>query len=307
MIVQPQSPPQRKPDLRSFLSTQWQHLADMSLSTLAWLSLPTLITFWFNPFLPVLAYALQLWAGQSWQWQARWGSIRMWARQGGWFVGTLVAFGVLADAHVWFFPALVALVQLAWHDHFPGELGLLPFPWQGNNLFARITLLLPLSPALALLYERIDPRTQVDPPRMLRPIDLVKPKTNTPPAQPSAPPQAEEDQDRAAKAEASTPPSAASKRPRTAQTKPHSSSAQEPRDLEQLTIDSFLAPDQGKADAQKPKAERTPQPSRAQPSRAAQRKKMPGREQVQAAPTEPATSTPKAKPEDPINWDDVAE
>lgn len=299
MIVQPQSPPQPKLNLRTWLSTEWQHLADLSIQTLALLAVPTLIGFWFNPLLPILAYALQLWAGQSWRWPARWGSVRTWARQGGWFVGPLFLIALLADAHIWFFPSLVALAQTLWRDHLPGELGLLPYPWQYNNLFARLTLLLPLAPILALLYERIDPRTQVDPPRMLRPIDLVKPEASTPPAQPSAPPEPGKDQNAATSTQASTSPSSpAKKRPKTAaQTKQNATPAEE---AEQLTIDSFLAPDQGQP------AQPTDKSTGTKPAGAAHKKKQ-GRNQTPAAPTKPITETPPAKQSSPINWDDVAE
>lgn len=329
MIVQPQSPPQPKGKLRAWLSAEWQHLGDMTPATFAKLFLPTLIVFWFNPLVPVLAYALQLWAGRSWQWPARWGSVRMWARQGGWFVGILATFGILADAHIWFFPALVALVQTVWRDHLPGELGLLPYPLQYNNLLARLMLLLPLTPTLALLYEQIDPRTQVDPPRQLLPRDLAKPQPATPPEKPTSPPapspgpaaHSSEADPNAAQPQsgAAPPPSPAKKKRRDPAQATQPGTEPKPQELEQLTIDSILIPDQDQTDTQptgtqKEKAERTRQTTErtsAQTTGTAQRKKQQSqrRNPPQARPpTEPVTEEPSsAKPPEAINWDDVAE
>jgi len=317
MIMQPQSPP--KPTLRSWLTTEWDHLVDLPTPTLVQLGVFSIILIWFNPLLPFAGYGLQLWAAQSWQWPSRWASIRAAARQGGWFVAWLCILAVLADAHIWFFPTLANLAQTLWHAvHLPGDLGIVPFK---NDLVARCVLLLPLAPVAARLYERINPRTQIDPRRRLLPADLVKP-TGAPPAQQQSPPPPaalssapeevkKQDQTTTASSAQESKPAAPEeqkkRQPRSTQTTrqkpPHEPEA------EQLTIDSFLAtsPDQAQQDQQPPKTSGT---------RSTGSSKTPGARKKKQAATPTNTSTTEETPSPPpatqkqpevINWDDVAE
>ena len=154
---QPHTP--SPPKNRSRFKDEWNHWVDMPLPRFCLLVLPTLIFVLINPLLPLVAYALYLWAGASWTWRDRWASVWLWAKQGSVFVTFLIGIAWLAAAHLWFFPDVVAVLQTLWHTYVPGELSLSPF--DGHALLARSVLLLPLAPALSLFYEWIDPRTQM--------------------------------------------------------------------------------------------------------------------------------------------------
>jgi len=156
----------------------------MPLRTLTLMALPSILLFVLSPPLPFLAYLLQLWARSSWAWQDRWASVWTWAKQGGEVMTLLLLCAGLDIEHVWFFPTLVTAAQGYWHAHLPGELALLPL--DEHTLIARMLLLAPLAPALALFYEYLDPRTRVHLKRVLTPTDLITPATK--PAQPNAAP-----------------------------------------------------------------------------------------------------------------------
>ena len=185
MMVPPGQRQQSLPPLRpahpikakALLAKEWRHLVDMSPLTLMLALLPSLVIFYINPLLPLTAYLLQLWASSSWSWRDRWASIGALARQGGWFVALVLVYTVLSSAHVWIFPALTESLQAFWRTHLPGDLSLSP-PGVGS-LLVRVLLLLPLAPALALLYEHLNPRTSGQLSRVLTPADLME-ITSTP-------------------------------------------------------------------------------------------------------------------------------
>ena len=118
-----------------------------------------------SPPLPFVAYALWLWASSSWAWRDRWASIWALAWRGGAFVAVVLLVAALSSAHIWIFPQLTATLQAFWCAHLPGELSLTPI--FDPLLLARMLLLLPLAPALALYFEKIDPRTRVQQQRIL--------------------------------------------------------------------------------------------------------------------------------------------
>jgi hypothetical protein len=229
------------------------------------LVLPTCFLLVVSPLLPFLAYTLWLWAAYSWEWRDRWTSIRAWAKQGGAFVILVLVFAILSSAQVWILPSLAGVLQSVWHAYLGGDLSLSPIDLDG--FVARTLLLLPLAPALALLYERIDPRTHVQLQRILTPADLIEPATpkatEEPPAMRSAKPPP--------KAKAARPP-----RKRTRKREP----------AQQVTIDSFLAQ---KPVQQFPSASPSHQETSQQP--------------VTLTPTSEVELPPAVKP---INWDDVA-
>ena len=187
MMQQPRSPsPPSSPAEKSWLTTEWDHLDTLSPSTMGLLLVPTLLLGLVNPLLPPVAYAMQRWAGSSWAWHDRWASVRTWAKQGAWIVASLLFIAWLAAVHFLFFPALVMGVQNAWHTaHLPDTLSLALTPLNRYALVTRILLSLPLAPALSLYYERIDPRTQMQPQRVLTPADLAA-LTQPPPVAPPA-------------------------------------------------------------------------------------------------------------------------
>lgn len=219
------------------------------------------------PLLLLAACVLWWWAAHSWDWRDRWTSVRSWAKQGGVFVALVLAFAFLSNAHIWVLPQLTATLQAFWHAHLGGDLSLSPTDLDG--LVARAFLLLPLAPALALLYEWIDPRTQVRLQRILTPADLVEP-TPAPQTEPAAPPPARKKASPPPKAKAAMPPRTRTRKREQAQ---------------QITIESFLASDPAQATPPSPSHQATPQPATPSPP-------------PQASPAPPAT--------DPINWDDVA-
>ncbi len=264
-------PPRPAPPLtlKARLRDEYRHWDEMPVLRLCLLLLPTSLLLAISPLLPLVAYALWLWASHSWDWRDRWVSIWAWAKQGSAIVALVLVFTVLSSTQVWVLPQLTAALQAFWHAHLGGDLSLSPTDLDG--FVARTLLLLPLAPALALLYERIDPRTRVQLQRVLTPADLAEPAIASPPGTPRAappPPRTKAQAAPASKAKAARPPRKRKREP-----------------TQQITIDSFLA--------QEPTQAASPSPSR----QAAE----------QPVPPSPA---PEAPPQPPnartINWDDVA-
>ena len=284
MMQQPRPPsPPSSPAEKSWFITEWDHLDTLSPSTMGLLLVPTLVLGLLNPLLPPVAYVMQRWAGSSWTWHDRWASVRTWAKQGAWLIATLLFIAWLAAVHFLFFPALVMGVQNAWHAaHLPDTLSLALTPLNRYALVTRILLSLPLAPALSLYYERIDPRTQMQPQRVLTPADLAaltQPPQVTPPASPHT---ATQDQ-------TTTPPKPKRRKPSAKKQHPPTTATT----TEQMTIDSMLVPDQ----AQKPT------PSASPPGK---------KDRVSTTHTSTGsitTHTTDQKPpdDDDIDWDDVAE
>ncbi|MHB8599223.1 MAG: hypothetical protein ACYDER_20730 [Ktedonobacteraceae bacterium] len=225
---QPSRPPP-VPERRTWLAHEWHHWMSMPPLTVALLFAPGALLFYIAPLLPIAAYALWMWASHSWAWRDRWTSVWIWARQGGWLVAFLLVVTVLDVAHAWLVPAFIATAQAFWRSHLPGDLSLSPLDL--HALIARTLLLLPLAPALALCAEWLDPRTRVQPRRILTPADLVKPtprETAAPSSStvPGVPP---------TRATASPPPQAPKPRqPKQRRKRPP---------LQQTTIESVLAAD----------------------------------------------------------------
>ena len=284
MMQQPRTPsPPSSSSVKSWLTTEWDHLDTMPLATMGLLFVPSLLLCLVNPLLPVAAYILQHWARASWTWRDRWARIPIWATQGTVMVILLVLLACLASAHIVFVSALVAGLQTAWLTaHLPGTLSLSLL--DGHALVARSLLSLPLAPALSLYYERIDPRTSMHLQRVLTPADLAA-LTQPPPVAPPASPHT------ATQEQTTTPPKP--KRRKTSSTKKqHPPTPATP--TEQRTIDSVLVPDQ----AQKPTPSASPQGTR---------------DRVRTTHTSTGTLTthttdqkPSDDPDD-IDWDDVAE
>jgi hypothetical protein len=181
-------PPPAPLTLKGRLIREYRHWEEMPGPRLCVLLLPSILLLVIAPPLPLAAFALWLWAAHAWDWRDRWTSMRAWAKQGGAVVALVLIFAGLSSAQVWVLPQLTATLQVFWHAHLGGDLSLSPTDLDG--LVARAFLLLPLAPALALLYEWIDPRTQVRLQRILTPADLVEPTPapQTEPAEAAAPP-----------------------------------------------------------------------------------------------------------------------
>ena len=277
---QPQPPPLPQPvpplTFKARLMREAWHWSNLSWRRFVGLLLPTCVLVFLDPPLPVVAYALWLWASSSWNWRDHWSSVGALARRGGVFVGVVLLVAVLSSAQVWIFPDLVGALQAFWSAHLPGELSLIPL--FKTSLLARILLLLPLAPALTLYFERVDPRTRVQEQRILTARDMqpkpAKAKPDTPPA-PQEP----------AKAAQPKPKSSAKAAPREP-AKQHSERPAQP--AEQITIEGYLALNTDQANA-KP----------APPPRQATTKQK-------ATPDE--TPAPMADPfKKHIDWNDVAE
>ncbi len=223
---QPAFPPPHERNI--WLAREWRHWKHLPLLTFALLLLLSTLLVVIAPLLPCAAYALWLWAAYSWEWRDRWTSIRVWAKKGSWLVTLLMAVAVLGVAHVWLVPEIIADVQAVWQAHLPGTLSLSPLAL--DALVARTLLLLPLAPALALCYERLDPRTCVRPRRILTPADLVAPTPRKTP-DPASPP--------AQKARATASPAPPAPTSKTRSAKPRSTRPP----LQQTTIESVLAAD----------------------------------------------------------------
>ena len=85
LMVKP--PPVRS--VTSLLKREWLHLEDMSITTVLLVAVPSLMIFFYNPLLPLVAYPLQLWAASSSTWRDRWASMRVWRRQSIWWLAFL--------------------------------------------------------------------------------------------------------------------------------------------------------------------------------------------------------------------------
>lgn len=271
---QPQPPPLPQPapplTLKARIVREYRHWADLPAARFGLLVLPICLLVFISPLLPFVAYALWLWASSSWAWRDRWASIGALARRGGAFVALVLLVAVLSSAQVWMFPQLTATLQAFWHTHLPGELSLTPL--LEPSLAARTLLLLPLAPALALYFERVDPRTRVQQQRILTARDLApkKPKAK-PDASPSAQKAAPQEPTARAKPDAPREPA-----------KQHSES---PPPAEQITIDSYLASNADQAQARPAPPSRPPAKERQEPA--------------------PKAETPAPSPQ--IDWNDVAE
>ena len=223
------------------------------------LILPTLLVGLVNPLLPLVAYGMQRWAGASWTWRDRWASVWTWAKQGAWLVAILLLIAWLAAVHFLFFPALVAVLQNAWHTaHLPDDLSLSLTPMNRYALVTRILLFLPLAPALSLYYERVDSRTPMHLQRVLTTADLASP----PPSPPVAPPasttttahnDASTPDQATTPTQTNVPPTTTAQpvRSKTAPTKPQQKD-KKTKIIEQMTIDSVLAPQQEASSASTP-------------------------------------------------------
>jgi hypothetical protein len=234
------------------------------LAPFIWMSILALISLCVNPLLPFIAYALQLWAS-TWNWRDRWASVRAMATPGIVFVCCLVVLALLDQAHVWIVPPTISNVQSAWQAHLLGDLSLSPLDL--HSLVARLILLLPLAPGLALLYEVIAPRTQTQPRRILLLDDLVPPIAALPTAADQAP-------------EPTPEPIAPEPAPLTPKKQPSRRKRSGTQPDAQMTIDSFLAPETAAATTQKST-------------------------ETKAMKQPPQHSTPQ--PETPIDWDNVLE
>ena len=234
MMHQPRTPsPPSSPPEKSWLTPEWNHLDTMPLPTMGLLFVPSLLLGLLNPLLPIAAYAMQRWAGSSWTWRDRWASIQAWAKQGTVLVAILVLLAWVASAHMGVVWALIAGLQTAWLTaHLPGILSLSPL--DGHALGARSLLSLPLAPALSLYYERIDPRTQLHPQRVLTPADLAALTHPQPVAPPASTQTATQDQ-------ATPPPKPKRRKTSSTKTKQHPQAIATP--TEQMTIESVLVPD----------------------------------------------------------------
>jgi hypothetical protein len=238
-----------------------------------------------NLLLPFVAYALQLWAS-TWKWRDRWASLRALAPPGIVLVCCLVVLALLDHAHFWIVPTFVSSGQSFWQAYLPGDLSLSPLDL--HALVARLVLLLPLAPGLALLYEYVAPRTRTQPRRILLQADLVvtpiAPPAATPsPGQPTTP--------TSEPSVAPTPPTAQPAPPPTQKQPPLHRKKQQPGaqsvagTVEQITIDSFLTPDVKASPAsQKPTETKTAK-----------------------QPSQHSTPPPPKPPDEPIDWDNVLE
>ena len=269
---QPPTPPQPAPSptLKQRLARESRHWADLPPQRFAGLVLPICVLVFLCPPLPVVAYALWLWASSSWAWRDRWSSIWALARRGGACVALVFLVAALSSAQVWIFPDVTAALQAIWRAHLPGELSLTPL--LEPSLAARTLLLLPLAPALALYFERVDPRTRVKPQRILTPRDLEPKKPRAKPATAPQEPAARVKPEPTAQAAAAQQPKKPSESP--------------PPPPEQITIDSYLASGKDQAPAK-------PTPPTRQPANKKQKA-------AKAAPPPPA-------PTKQIDWNDVAE
>ena len=182
-MIHPPSHVTQPSSLRTWLKHEWKHFTEMKPLPLCFLVLCNLLLLLLNPFVPPVAHLLQRWAASPWDWRDRWTSVWIWAKQGIGFIAILFGVVALGKAQLWFFPELITTMQALWQAHLPGNLSLSPL--DGHTLIARVLLLLPLAPLLALLDEWIDPRTRVHLQRVLTPADLVEPSQSADPPPPS--------------------------------------------------------------------------------------------------------------------------
>lgn len=266
-----QSRPLRPAPPRTFkarLAGEYRHWNDMTTLTFVLLLLPSVLLLYVDPLLPIAAYALWLWVSSSWAWRDRWASIWALARRGGMFVGLVLICAALSSAQVWIFPDVTAALRAFWRAYLPGDLSLSPL--DGPSLVARTLLLLPLAPLLACYYERVDPRTRVQPQRILTARD-IEPKKPTVKQDAAS-------QEPTARAKPKSTAKAAPREP----AKQHSESPPPPA---QITIEGYLASD------------KDPVPARPAPS---------PRQKQKAAQAETPAPTPDPFKKH-IDWNDVAE
>jgi hypothetical protein len=184
-LIQPPPHVSQPSALRTWLKHEWKHFTEMERLPLCFLVFCNILSLLLNPLVPSLAYLLQRWAASPWDWRDRWTSVWIWAKQGRRFIAILFGIVLLGKVRLWFFPELIVMMQALWQAHLPGNLSLSPL--DGHTLMARVLLLLPLAPLLALLDEWIDPRTCVRLQRVLTPADLVEPSQSAdPPPSPNA-------------------------------------------------------------------------------------------------------------------------
>ncbi len=273
--------PARPLTLKARLIREAWHWADLSWLRFALLALPIGVFVFITPLLPITAYALWVWAGSSWAWRDRWASIWALARRGGVFVALVLLIAALSSAQVWIFPQLTATLQNAWSAHLPGELSLSPFGGR-FSIIARTLLLLPLAPALALYFEKVNPRTRVQHQRILTERDLAPKK---PKIKQDAPPTAQEAAPQEPTPRSKPKPKAKQAAPREP-AKQHSESP--PTPPEQITIEGFLASDKDQA-----------------PARPAPPPHPPAKKQTAETAETPAPTPDPFKKH--IDWSDVAE
>ncbi len=192
-------------------------------------------------------------------------------------------------AQLWFFPEVISTMQTLWQAHLPGNLSLSPL--DGHTLIARVLLLLPVAPLLALLDEWIDPRTRVHLQRVLTPADLREPSQSADPPPPSnastsnpTPPSVAPPADTQ---EAPVRPPQKTKRFTTRQTRTPQPS-QVSSDTGHVIIESVLAPDQTQA-------------KKSAASRSKEMQKIVKNQKME----KPQPKTPPVVK--PMNWDDVLE
>ena len=228
MSLMPQHAPKLRPSSlpprEALLKEEWHHLVALGPLRFGLLVLLSILLFVVSPLLPIAASLLWRWAAHSWTWRNRWASVTFWAKQGGLLVALILVYAALSATRVWILPGLTAMLQAWWHAHLLGDLSLSPS--DPDALLARTLLWLPLAPALAVLYEYVDPRTRVQPQRVLTPADLAEPtqQAAAPPPSPKRPPA------RAKERTARSAPAPERKRKR---------NSEPPR---QMTIERFLSP-----------------------------------------------------------------
>ncbi len=238
--------------------------------------LPMGVCAFLTPLLPITAYALWLWASSSWTWRDRWASIWALAWRGGAFVALVFLVSLLSSTQAWVFPQLTATLQNAWSAHMPGELSLSPFDGR-YSLVARTLLLLPLAPALALYFEKVDSRTQVQQQRILTAHDMA-PKQPKAKQDAASTMQGTPRQEPTARVKLDSKPAVETTRREPG--KQHSEG--EPSLVEQITIESYLASNKDQTRAKPvPPRQRTTKKQKAE--------------------------TPAPAPSNPIDWNDVAE
>ncbi len=260
---------------RTLWTREKEHWEALPLAPFTWMSAIFLVSLCVNPLLPFVAYALQRWAA-AWNWRDRWASVRTMATPGMIFVCCLLIVVLLDHTHFWVIPQVVNSVQSAWQGSLPGDLSLSPL--DVRSLVARLLLFLPLAPGLALLYEYVAPRTQLHQHRILRQSDLltppIAPPTAAPPPDPAPAPVAP------APPEQPAPPPKKQSVPAAKQPLHRKKHQPDAGTVEQMTIDSFLAP--AAPGAQKPAETKTA--------------KKPSQH-----------LTPPKPPDKPIDWDNVLE
>lgn len=265
-----------------FWKKEKAHWQELPLAPFTWMCILVLVSLCLSPLLPFVAYALQRWAS-AWNWRDRWASVRTLATLGIGFVCCLVVLALLDQMHFWLVPPIVSRMQNVWQTHLPGDLSLSPFDL--HALAARLALLLPLAPGLALVYEYLDPRTRTQPRRILLQADLVPtplpPAASVPPTGLASPPEAKPASAASAPPEQPAPPPTRKSVPPAKKPQPLHRKKLQPgapasaaNAVEQMTIDSFLT-------AADPAAPGSPKTTEAK--------------------------APKRPPDEPIDWDNVLE